>query len=257
MNTLDLERKTARTAIATAGIYWIPTRPFTLVDAVNRMAIATGSIGYAMKAADASYNGHTVTVVYNSYRGYSICEHYWGERVVHWRGSMEDALRAGRREYDLDHRGTKVITDNLTPDEAKLALSLGYMPWTQEGEDAWTALWFTDLHGCASQAIDRRYFGSDTIHLLLRAVDKIDYFEHVQRMHADRLFGGGKWKECRLVGPESQRALVLSGTRSDNRTGYATVLVDGQQKLSGPIEHARAWWEDQLTAGWRVVEAAS
>jgi hypothetical protein len=45
-------------------------------------------------------------VTYNDYKDYCICEHFWGGRVVHCRGSMDAALRAGRYEYDLGHRGT-------------------------------------------------------------------------------------------------------------------------------------------------------
>lgn len=39
-----------------------PTVPFTLTDAVNRMALATGSTRSAMAGASASYNGHRVHV---------------------------------------------------------------------------------------------------------------------------------------------------------------------------------------------------
>ena len=123
-----------RRGAATAGRYWIPTRPYSLIDAVNRAAAATGSIRYAKLASDASYNGHSVTVTYNDYRDYCLCEHFWGGRVVHARGSMESALRAGRREYDLGHRGTRVGTCDLTPEEATIALSISYMPWSIAGK---------------------------------------------------------------------------------------------------------------------------
>src|SRR5215470_7087423 len=68
--TTERDRREARAAVATAGRYWLPTRPYTLVDAVNRCAAATGSVRYAMLAADANYNGHHVTVTYNNYRDY-------------------------------------------------------------------------------------------------------------------------------------------------------------------------------------------
>lgn len=248
------ERREARAVIATAGRYWIPTRPYTLVDAVNRAAAATGSIHYAKLAADASYNGHSVTVSYNDYRDWCICEHFWGERVVHCRGSMAAALRAGRYEYDLGHRGTTVRTCDLTPEEAAIALALGYMPWTEEAEAAWDALWYTDLHGCVGEALgDARHLGHDTVHLLLLAIDKIDYHERKERLHADRVFGGGKWKECRLVGPRAERAMVLSGNRGGSIGAYAMVFVDGDHKMSGPTANARTWWKDQITRGWTVA----
>lgn len=251
---MTADRRTARTVIATAGRYWLATRPYTLVDAVNRCAAATGSVGYAKLSADASYNGHRVTVTYNDYRDYCICEHFWGGRVVHCRGGMAAALRAGRYEYDLGHRGTSVHTCDLTPDEAAVALSLGYVPWSNEAEEAWNALWYTDLHACVGEALrDARHFGADTVHLLLQASGAIDYHERKQRSHADQLFGAGKWKECRLVGPDGQRALVLSGNRGGTIGEYAVAVVDGDSKMSGPTASVRAWWKEQLAAGWTVA----
>ncbi len=243
-----------RAAVATAGRYWIPTRPYTLVDAVNRSAAATGSVRYAKLSADASYNGHRVSVTYNDYRDYCICEHFWGGRVVHTRGSMASALRAGRYEYDLGHRGTRVATCDLTPDEATIALGLGYIPWSKDAEEAWDALWYTDLHGCVGEAIgDARYFGADTVHLLLQAGSVADYHERKARAQADQMFGVGKWKECRLVGPAGQRAMVLSGDRGGATGAYAMVLIDGAHKLSGPTAAARTWWKTQIAAGWAVA----
>ena len=258
MSAVSADRRTQRAAVATAGRYWLPTRPYTLVDAINRAAAATGSVRYAKLSADASYNGHSVTVTYNDYRDYCLCEHYWGERVVAARGSMESALHAGRREYDLGHRGTRVTTCDLTSDEAAIALSLGYMPWSSEAEEAWNTSWYTELHACVGQALgDAKWFGGDTAHLLLQASSKIDYHERRQRAHADQMFGKGTWKECRLVGPAGQQAMVLSGDRGGAVGAYAMVMVDGQSKLSGPTPTARVWWKDQLAAGWTVAAVAT
>jgi hypothetical protein len=240
--------KTKAPRRASAGRYWLPTRPYTLVDAVNRCAAATGSVQYAQLSANAGYNGHHVTVTYNDYRDYCICEHFWGGRVVHARGSMETALRAGRYEYDLGHRGTVVTTCDLTPEEAQLALTLGYMPWSQEGEEAWMALWYTELHDCVGRAID-----DNTGHLLLQSSSKVDYHERRRRAQADQIFGVGCWRECRLNGPAGQRGMVLSGDRGGEIGGYAMVVVDGKAKFSGPSAQARAWWKDQLAVGWTVV----
>lgn len=250
----EKDRRTTRAAAATAGRYWLPTRPYSLVDAVNRIAAATGSMRYARLASDAGYNGHAVTVTYNDYRDYCICEHYWGGRVVHARGSMETALRAGRYEYDLGHRGTRVTTCDLTTGEAQAALALGYIPWTEEAEVVWESLWYTELHGCVSEALNSIGRGGDTIHLLLRAESKIDYHECKERAFADQIFGPGKWKECRLTGPAGTRGMVLSGERTSGE--WAMVMIDGNSKLSGPVSLARKWWKDQCAAGW-TIEAAS
>jgi hypothetical protein len=252
------DRRETRVDSATAGRYWIPTRPYSLVDAVNRSAAATGSVRYARQAADSSYNGHSVTVTYNDFRDYCICEHYWGERVVHARGSMDTALRAGRYEYDMGHRGTRVITCDLTPGEALGARALGYIPWSEEGEEAWNALWYTELHGCVGEALGDGRQGCDTVHLLLQASSRVDYHERKARAFADQVFGVGKWRECRLEGPGSvkTRGMVLSGDRGGSVGPWAMVVVNGDQTLGGPIEHARAWWKGQIAAGWTVATAA-
>jgi hypothetical protein len=251
--TSETVRCETRNAVATAGRYWLPTRPYSVNDAVNRAAAATGSVRYARQSADAGYNGHAVTVTYNVYRDYCICEHYWGERVVHARGSMEAALRAGRFEYDLGHRGTVVTTCELTPGEAQVALSLGYIPWSAEGEEAWNVLWYTELHSCVGEALGDARYGHDTAHLLLQASSRADYHERKARSHADQIFGIGKWKECRLVSPTGARGMVLSGDRGGTVGSWAMVMVDGDQKLSGPIACAREWWRGQIAAGWGVM----
>src|SRR5262249_35586083 len=146
--------------------------------------------------------------------------------------------RAGRREYDLGLRGTRVTTCDLTPAEAEIALALGYVPWSKEGEEAWNACWYTDRHTCVGEALsDAKWFGADTVHLLLQSTSKIDYHERRQRSWADQLFGSGKWKECRLTSPTGQHAMVLSGIRPSGE--YAMVMIDGESKMSGPTAAAR------------------
>ena len=254
--TSEKDRREIRAAAATAGCYWLPTRPYTLVDAVNRAAAATGSVRYAQQAANSGYNGHSVSVTYNDYRDYCICEHYWGGRVVHARGSMGTALRAGRAEYDLGHRGTRVLTCALTSGEAEVAVALGYIPWSMEGEEAWNALWFTELHSCVGEALGDARHGCDTVHLLLQATGRVDYHERKARAQADQIFGS-KWKECRLVGPAGERGMVLSGDRCGATGAWAMVVVNGDSKLSGPITAAREWWRDQIAAGWTAASSVS
>ena len=190
-------RAPSRADAATAGRYWIPTRPYSLVDAVNRCAAATGSVRSALLATDANYNGHSVKVTYNDYRNYCLCEHFWGGRVVHARGSMQVALRAGRAQHDLGHRGTRVITCALTPEEARVALSLGYVPWTEEGEEAWLALWYTELHGCVGEAMRDLRHGLDTVHLLLQSSSLIDYQERKASAHAEAVrASAARWQRA-------------------------------------------------------------
>lgn len=113
----------------------LPTIPYDLIAAINRAAAATGSVGYAMATAHANYNGHRVSVVFNDYRQYWITEHFWGERVVHFRGGFQGALEAGKAEYAIGALGTQVVA-NWSPQKdnsvsleqfREYALKLGYI----------------------------------------------------------------------------------------------------------------------------------
>jgi len=133
---------------------WLPTRPYTLVDAVNRMAAATGSPGYAVAASGADYNGHHVSVFWNSYRGYWISEYFWAGRVVLARGTLAQCLVAAREEYNRGAKGATVLvhvdselTDTMTtlgdkPEptvsekDLRLAEDLGYLPYSKEADEA-------------------------------------------------------------------------------------------------------------------------
>jgi hypothetical protein len=138
-----------------------------------------------------------------------------------------------------------------------VALALGYIPWSEEAEEAWNALWYTELHGCVGEALGDARHGGDTVHLLMQASSRVDYHERRARAHADQIFGVGKWKECRLVGPAGEHGMVLSGDRGGAAGAWAMVVVNGDSKLSGPIARAREWWKDQITSGWTVASIVS
>lgn len=101
-----------------SSMFHIPMRPFGLIDAINRRAAATGSVGYAIAASNANYNGHHVSVHWNDYRGYWIAEHWWGGRVVHCRGSLADCVRAAIAEYDRGALGASVFVSLRKPEDA-------------------------------------------------------------------------------------------------------------------------------------------
>lgn len=157
---------TANKGAEKAVEYHMPVRPYGLIDAINRRSAAIGSVGYAMACSNASYNGHHVSVTWNSYRGYYVAEHYWGERVVHARGTIEACIRAALREYDRGDLGASVAVyveaKDLASVSADLLARLTPGPITFEADGgAWYA-------GLVEDAIRR-----GTTHLLI-AADKID-----------------------------------------------------------------------------------
>lgn len=144
--------------------YSLPQRPFGVIDAINRQAAATGSVRYAMGAADADYNGHFVSVYFNGYRGYWLAEYTWAGRNVLCRGSLASCLDAAKREYDRGALGSEVVaryptkkdfSDDHDPSEtaeefARLCVAAGY------GEDLGEKgrpSWWTPLHDRVSDAL--------------------------------------------------------------------------------------------------------
>ena len=87
--------------------FYIPTKPYTVTDAINRRWVAQGSTRNAQLCSDADYNGHALSLTWNGYRGYWVGEYHWGERVVFTRGSKDfaTALDATKREFARQGRG--------------------------------------------------------------------------------------------------------------------------------------------------------
>jgi hypothetical protein len=149
--------------------YCIATRPYSVVDAINRVAAATGSPRYAMMASHADYNGHAVTVYFNSYRGYWLAEYTWAGRNVLCRGTLAECLRAAKREHDRGALGSSVkatypkeplVSSDHKPEEtpadfARLCAEAGY---TREDELP-PETWRTPLHKLVNDAMQYERHG--------------------------------------------------------------------------------------------------
>lgn len=118
--------------------FYIPTKPYTIVDAINRRACAEGSMRYAQLTSNASYNGHALSLTWNDYRGYYVGQYYWGERVVFARSAdFATALAATKREFERQGRG------------ASCCVTVGYEPeWSR-------SKWTTDHNFAADCAVGR------------------------------------------------------------------------------------------------------
>jgi len=143
--------------------YRLPTRPYSVIDAINRMAAATGSPRYAMLASHADYNGHAVSVYFNTYRGYWLAEYTWSGRNVLAQGDLGLCLRAAKQEYDRGALGASVtatypdpqaqrLSDDRMPSETladfdAACLAAGY----SSEPDACT--WRTPLHDLVNDAM--------------------------------------------------------------------------------------------------------
>lgn len=121
--------------------FWKPTIAYTLIDAINRIAAATGSPRYADLASHADYNGHFVRVYFNDYRQYWLAEYTWAGRNVLARGSLEQCLRAALAEYARGAKGCEVSCTVTTDEDAAIVEGAGLVPWSKEIEAAHYATW--------------------------------------------------------------------------------------------------------------------
>lgn len=130
--------------------YCLPTLPYSLTDAVNRAALATGSTRAAAAGHQADYNGHRVTVSFNTFRQYWVADYTWAGRVVLARGSFENCLIAALREYTRGALGSSVhvVLRDEDLDEAQLAILHGFLPKAEaEAKDAeWRDARYAETH---------------------------------------------------------------------------------------------------------------
>ncbi len=162
---------------------WVkPTRPYSVIDAINRYAASTGSARYAALAANSDYNGHRVSVTFNDYRGYWIAEYFWAGRHVLARGTIEACLHAAVVEYDRGALGASVVAHPRTPEEIVACQQAGLVAET-DAPDAWV----TDLHREVPNAfaLERHGLGP-AVGLLANSTSLADYHAKLDAITADR-----------------------------------------------------------------------
>ncbi len=112
--------------------FWLPTIPCTLIETINRMAAATGSMRYASLASHADYNGHYVTVSFNEYRGYWVTRYTWMGDVVLARGDLSRCLQAAKDKYSRGAKGSTVVVKARNDEDAAIIAAAGFAPWSDE-----------------------------------------------------------------------------------------------------------------------------
>lgn len=175
--------------------FYLPTVPFSVIDAVNRYAAATGSPRYACASSGADYNGHHVAVTFNTFRGYWIAEYMWAGRNVIGRGSLAEALTEGKRLHARGAKGATVTAVYPEPRASDRHVAPEARDWFStvcraagmlEGSEGRPA-WRTELHDLVSDAFNcEAHFGVPAIGFLTQARDAADYKERVERFLAER-----------------------------------------------------------------------
>jgi hypothetical protein len=128
--------------------FWLPTKPSTLIDTINRFAAATGSLGYAAAAHGADYNGHRA----QTFPPVPGCKSHWHASYT-WagshhfaRGTFEECHRECRAWYDRQGAGGEVVASAETPEQEALLVELGFEPFSREIRDAHQAAQETWQH---------------------------------------------------------------------------------------------------------------
>lgn len=139
--------------------FHLPVRPYSPIDALNRKAAALGSPRYAAATAYADYNGHHVTLSWNSYRGYYVAEYFWAGRVVVARGDFANCLAAVLAEYARGALGASATVVPREDDAEAIALcertaelSRGSIWRKDENGRSLSRPWWTWQHECANAA---------------------------------------------------------------------------------------------------------
>jgi hypothetical protein len=133
--------------------YYVPVRPYSPIDALNRRAAAMGSPRYAAVTSNADYNGHHVTVSWNSYRGYYIAEYFWAGRIVLTRGEFDVCLAAAFVEYDRGALGASVTVAPREDDFKALVMCCANARLVSGNvEFGFKSSWWTWRHQAASES---------------------------------------------------------------------------------------------------------
>jgi len=167
--------------------FWLPTKPYSIVDAINRAAAATGSLGYAAAATGADYNGHRIDVSQSAYGTYTASYRWAGLHYITRGVGAAEAMAAAKRAYDRGAKGSSVKATVHTPEDAAAAVTLGYTPWSREIEAAYDATWRDARYNEAHAAIRcERQEGIPATAFLIKAVDLADYRAQCDAFYAER-----------------------------------------------------------------------
>ena len=163
--------------------FFIPTKPYSIIDAVNRMALATGSVQGAISGQSADFNGHRLRLEWNNYRSYYVGEYTWNGRNVFHRGTdFEAALCVSLNEFDRGGRGTSLyVSPHGDEDMVRAANCPKLMAWSEEIEKAEDAKWKTWAYAEVNSALRmERQFSIPYVAHLIQAKTKEEYDALVQ-----------------------------------------------------------------------------
>lgn len=164
---------------------YMPQRPFTLIDAINRMSLATGSYANASRGGGANYNGHRVDVDRGIHPGWRA-HYFWAGIVWLARGlSFEGALDAAVREHGRGALGSEIRVACETDEQEALCTAYGFV--TKEEDDTLRAKWRDARYDLVNEAIDLdRKHGIPATSMLIRSATVEEFRAKVEAYRLER-----------------------------------------------------------------------
>jgi hypothetical protein len=161
----------------------LPTKPLSIIDAINRRALATGGCRNAAHGSDADYNGHNVRVRWNEYRGYWVASYTWSDSHVIARGELAHCLEQTAQFYEGQGRGASAHVEVATPADEEACRANGFIPEAEEDRE-WHDWKFDELS--VAMELERRGFGAYTTNLIA-ATSQEDYTSRCEAERRARL----------------------------------------------------------------------
>ena len=166
----------------------MPQRSYSLIDAVNRMSLATGSYANASRGGGADYNGHRVDVDTGYHPGWRA--HYtWAGIVWLARGvTFEQALDAALREHGRGALGSEIRVKCETDEQVAMCVARGFV--SKEVAAELRSAWRDARHDCVNEAIDLdRKHGIPATAFLIHSETVEEYRAKIEAYRAERRAG--------------------------------------------------------------------
>ena len=166
---------------------WLPTRPYSLIDAINRAAAAQGSFRYAMATSDADFNGHWVTIDQGFKPGWRAHYMWGGTRWLMRGATIQEALRAGLDEYTRGAKGCTVLAVSVPAEAIEYARTLGYVEYTEDIASAHQRSYSDDRwQEIGSAMMYERQLGCPAVGFLANSATAEEYKAKVDTFFAGR-----------------------------------------------------------------------
>lgn len=156
--------------------YFCPTKPYTLSDAINRAALATGGVATAIAGEHNDFNGHAVRIWWNPTRENYVAEYQWGKRnVLAISTDIRRVLWNAIQFYAHDGRGASVDITIKAEDAAVMAEFPEVLSYDDTTPDQVDSTWRTWAHGKAHSAVNAWRQLGIPLHLLQEAESYEDW----------------------------------------------------------------------------------